>query len=68
MSIGDAMQIVGTFGFPILVALYYMFKLEKRLIKLDDTIGLLTLVLARSTGQDVAQLRAEFLAGNGDGD
>ena len=78
MSVYDAMQVVGMYGFPILVALWFMFrtdrhlterdtKLDQRLVKLDQTIGLLTLLIARSTGQDVAQLRAEFQAGTGNG-
>lgn len=46
-NIEDIINLLGNFGFPIVISLYLLIRLETKMEKLDDTIGTLAKVIEK---------------------
>jgi len=55
---------LANFGFAAVVAIYALTRLEKTIKEMTRQLSLNTIVLARATGQNLDQLRKNFLNGN----
>ena len=59
----DAVNFIQQVGFPIFVAVYLLLRLEPTVSKLDKTIRVLTLVIAKNNGiseVDVAVMEKKY--------
>ena len=58
-------QWLANFGFAAVVAGYLLLRIEPAISRLDKSIRLLTIVVARSSGQDPDQVERDFMANGG---
>ena len=56
MSITDVVEFIQQVGFPTFVAVYLLLRLEPTVSKLDKTIRVLTLVIAKNNGLSEAEV------------
>lgn len=64
MGEGSIVDILGTFGFPIVVAVWFMWRMEKRIDRLSELLAAqlqATAVLAKSMDTEVVDLRLRRL-------
>jgi hypothetical protein len=59
----DNLQWLANFGFAAVVAGYVLMRLEPAIKELNKTVTLLTIVVARMSGQDYDTIRREFMNG-----
>lgn len=56
----EAISAVSTVGFPIVVALYVLVRQEGVIKELKKSVDLLTIVIAQSSGLDVAKIKKDY--------
>jgi hypothetical protein len=56
----ETLGMFANFGFAALVAGYVLVRIEPALKELNKTVTLLSIVVARSSGLDYAQIRKDF--------
>jgi len=56
----EAISAVSTVGFPIVVALYVLVRQEGVIKELKKSVDLLTIVVAQSSGLDVAKIKKDY--------
>ena len=65
-SIASDYQWLANFGFAAVAFFYVLGRIEPAINRLDKSIRLLTLVVAKSTGEDPAQIERDYIANGGD--
>lgn len=60
----EAANFVQSVGFPVFVALYVLMRLEPSIKGLDESIRLLTIIVAKIQGLSVDDVRREYEAGD----
>jgi len=58
-------QWLANFGFAAIIAIYALTRLEKTIKDMTKQLQLNTIVLARATGQNLDQIKKNFLNGTG---
>lgn len=53
-------QFIGQVGFPIFVAVYVLMRLEPTINKLNETIRMQTVIIAKQSGIDYDQVIKEY--------
>ncbi|MDW7673797.1 MAG: YvrJ family protein [Bacillota bacterium] len=59
------LKLVGNYGFPMVIALYVLIRLEPAIKGLQKTITILTIVVAKSNNVDYEEAR-KFVGSGGD--
>ena len=54
---------VSNYGFPAAFAIYLLIRIEPAIKELTKTVNLLSIVVARSNGDDIEQIKRDFGGG-----